>query len=111
MENYICVTCGTQYPASEQPPEYCPICEDDRQYIGFNGQQWTTMAEIKANHHNVIKEEEPGLIGIGTEPRFSIGQRALLVQSPTGNILWDCITLIDDETIEQVKALSGIRKI
>jgi glyoxylase-like metal-dependent hydrolase (beta-lactamase superfamily II) len=111
MKNYICVTCGTQFPASENPPEHCPICEDERQYIGHNGQQWTTLEDLRTTHKNVFKTEEPNLIGIGTEPRFAIGQRGLLVQSPSGNVLWDCITLIDDATIEQVKALGGISKI
>jgi hypothetical protein len=41
-------------------------------------------------------------------PRFAIGQRGLLVQSAAGNILWDCITLFDPETIDQVNALGGI---
>lgn len=111
MENFICVTCGTQYPASEQPPEHCPICEDERQYVGHQGQQWTTLDELRAKYHNVIKQVEPKLYGIGTEPRFSIGQRALLVQTPNGNVLWDCITLIDDETVNAVRELGGIRAI
>ncbi|EFH82802.1 hypothetical protein Krac_3652 [Ktedonobacter racemifer DSM 44963] len=34
MEHWICVTCGTQYPQSEQPPSACPICLDQRQYVG-----------------------------------------------------------------------------
>ncbi|HAX23411.1 MAG TPA: MBL fold metallo-hydrolase, partial [Chloroflexi bacterium] len=38
MEQYICVTCGTQYPEAEQPPAGCPICLDDRQYVNPNGQ-------------------------------------------------------------------------
>ena len=111
MTYYICLTCGTQFGASETPPEHCPICEDPRQYVGANGQQWTTLEALRSDHHNVFKPEEPNLTGIGTEPRFSIGQRALLVQAPGGNILWDCITLIDDETIAQVKALGGISAI
>lgn len=110
MENYICVTCGTQYPA-DQPPSRCPICEDERQYIGYNGQQWTTLTALRQSHKNRVREHEPHLTGIGTEPRFAIGQRALLVQTPEGNLLWDCITLIDDETVAQVKALGGIRAI
>lgn len=111
MQHYICLTCGTQYPARENPPEHCPICEDERQYIGHNGQQWTTLEELRQTHKNVVKEEETGLIGIGTEPRFAIGQRGLLIVHPEGNILWDCITLIDDETIAKVKELGGISKI
>ena len=108
MENYICVTCGTQFTESETPPEHCPICEDERQYVGHNGQQWTTLESLRTDHNNVFKEEEKNLIGIGTEPKIAIGQRGLLVQMPTGNVLWDCITLIDDDTIAQVKALGGI---
>ena len=111
MQHYICQTCGTQYPASENPPEHCPICEDDRQYIGHDGQQWTTLEDLRKVHHTVFKEEEKNLIGIGTEPKFAIGQRGLLIQSPEGNMLWDCITLIDDKTIAKVNELGGISKI
>jgi glyoxylase-like metal-dependent hydrolase (beta-lactamase superfamily II) len=111
MQHYICLTCGTQYPASENPPDSCPICEDERQYIGHNGQEWTTLAEIQAHHKNEFFELEPGLVGVVSEPRFAIGQRGVLVQSPDGNILWDCITLIDDDTIAKVNELGGISKI
>lgn len=111
MTHYICVTCGTQYPDSDQPPAHCPICEDDRQYIGHDGQQWTTLEDLKTNHHNIIKQVEPNLTGIGTNPRFAIGQRALLVQTEDGNILWDCITLLDDDTVARVRELGGIDKI
>lgn len=111
MENYICVTCGTQFPATAEPPAHCPICEDERQYIGHNGQQWTTLTALRQSHKNSIRPHEPNLTGIGTDPRFAIAQRALLVQTPQGNLLWDCITLLDDETIAQVKALGGIRAI
>ncbi len=111
MPYSICVTCGTQFPESDQPPEHCPICEDERQYIGWDGQQWTTLDDLRRDHHNVLKPEEPNLTGIGTEPTFAIGQRALLIQAPGGNILWDCITLIDDATIQAVQALGGISAI
>ena len=50
-------------------------------------------------------------IGIGTIPAFSIGQRALLGQTPAGNVLWDCITLIDETTIRLVQSLGGISAI
>jgi len=111
MPNYICATCGTQFAATDAPPAHCPICEDERQYIGWKGQQWTTLEQLRADHRNLIRPEEMHLTGIGAEPAFAIGQRALLVQSPGGNILWDCITLIDDATIEAVRALGGIAAI
>lgn len=111
MTNFICTTCGTQFAASEAPPEHCPICQDERQYIGWSGQQWTRLEDLRKTHHSVIRLEEPGLHGIGSEPSFAIGQRALLIQHPQGNVLWDCISLFDDEIVKQVNALGGIAHI
>ncbi len=111
MTHFICKTCGTQFAATESAPAHCPICEDERQYVGWQGQQWTTLADLQADHDNIIKTEEPGLTGIGTQPGFAIGQRALLVQTTEGNLLWDCISLIDEATIAAVNGLGGIRAI
>jgi len=111
MDHYICMTCGTQFAATAEPPNHCPICEDERQYIGWEGQKWTTLAALQKSHHNVYKTEEPNLMGIGTSPSLAIGQRALLVQTAEGNLLWDCITLLDEPTMAVVKASGGIQAI
>ncbi len=111
MENFVCVQCGTQFDESAQPPPSCPICEEERQFVRHDGQQWTTLERLAADHHNRFEEEAPQLLGIGTEPEFAIGQRALLLQSPAGNLLWDCISLLDQKTIAEVKARGGIRAI
>jgi hypothetical protein len=108
MENFICVQCGTQFSATSEPPPSCPICEDERQFVRHDGQAWTTLKRITPSHYNRFKNEAPQLLGIGTEPEFAIGQRALLLQSPAGNLLWDCISLLDDKTIAEVKARGGI---
>lgn len=108
MPHFMCATCGTQFGATAAEPEQCPICEDERQYVPPDGQKWTTLDELRRTHRNRIEEIEPGLIGIGAEPSFAIGQRALLVRSPGGNVLWDCISLIDDETVAAVRAQGGI---
>ncbi|MEM7347836.1 MAG: MBL fold metallo-hydrolase [Chloroflexota bacterium] len=111
MTYYICQTCGIQFTESEAPPASCPICEDERQYVAWAGQQWTTLAALQATHHNRFETREPGLTGIVTVPRFAIGQRGLLIQTPEGNILWDCISLIDEMTITTIEALGGISAI
>jgi hypothetical protein len=111
MENFICVQCGTQFAESAQPPPSCPICEDERQFVRHEGQQWTTLKRLGSDHHNRLEEEAPQLLGIGTEPEFAIGQRALLLQSPGGNLLWDCITLLDDQTATAINARGGLRAI
>src|SRR5579884_627433 len=111
MPNFICVTCGTRFAATPAPPEHCPICDDPRQYVGVHGQQWTTMDELAAGHRNVFRPQEPGLVGVGTEPHFAIGQRALLLRTPGGNVLWDCVSLIDELTRRAVVDQGGLRAI
>jgi len=111
MENFICVQCGTQFAETAEPPPRCPICEDERQFVRHTGQKWTTLEQLRAAHHNRIEDEAAQLLGVGTEPEFAIGQRALLLQSPEGNLLWDCITLLDDETADAIDARGGIRAI
>ena len=111
MTNYICFTCGVQHAATDTPPDHCPICEDERQYIGHKGQLWITPEDLKNAHHNRLETVDTNLTGIGTVPGFAIGQRALLVQTPNGNVLWDCISLLDDTTIEAVRERGGIQAI
>ncbi len=109
MKYWMCVTCGTQFPLSEKAPSHCPICEDQRQYVGHQGQQWTTIETLqKEGYKNTLKQHEHNLIGIGTSPHFAIGQRALLLRSEEGNVLWDCISLLDDETEAAIQELGGL---
>ena len=111
MTEFLCKTCGTQFPTGDQPPSICPICEDERQFVGFEGQQWITLADLQKDHRNEIRSEEPGLTGIQTKPAFAIDQRALLIESPGGNVLWDCISLIDDATVAAVRRRGGLAAI
>lgn len=112
MHYWICTTCGSQFAKSQVPPNECPICCDKRQYVGHEGQKWTTLAAMLANgFHNTLKEPEAHLTGIGTEPSFAIGQRALLLQTDKGNVLWDCISFLDSETVAAVRRKGGLNAI
>jgi glyoxylase-like metal-dependent hydrolase (beta-lactamase superfamily II) len=108
---YICATCGVQHAPSEDPPATCPICEDERQYVGPRGQRWTTLEEMRGRHTNRLVELEPDLIRIDTEPAFAIGQSAYLIRTPHGNVLWDCLSYIDGATADDVRAVGGVSAI
>jgi hypothetical protein len=110
MEAFICVTCGTQYAASETPPKACAICDEERQYVLPTGQAWTTLGRLNMTHMATFRDEA-GLLGVGTSPHFGIGQRALLVKSPDGNVLWDCVSLISPAVVDIIKALGGLAAI
>jgi glyoxylase-like metal-dependent hydrolase (beta-lactamase superfamily II) len=111
MPNFICAACGTQYADSLLPPEHCAICEDERQYVDWDGQRWTTLDELQSTSRNEIRPEGPGLVGIGTVPSFAIGQRALHVAAPGGSVLWDCISLVDDRTVAALLTYGRVRAI
>jgi len=108
---FICTTCGTQFTPSGAPPAQCTICEEERQYVPPSGQSWITPERLAARNANSFRQHEPGLLGVGTVPTFAIGQRAILVSTPAGNVLWDCISLLDDATIAMIKGLGGLKGI
>jgi hypothetical protein len=105
---YICVTCGTQYPHSAETPAACNICTDARQFVGLDGQRWITLEQLAQEHRNVFGVEEPGLHSFFTEPAFGIGQRAFVIRTSAGNVLWDCIALMDQQSIEAIRQLGGV---
>lgn len=111
MKHYLCTTCGTEYEASPAPPLNCVICEDERQFVNWKGQSWTTHEELRESYSNSIRQLEPNLYAIYTEPRFAIGQRALLACSPAGNFMWDCLSLLDDSVISFINQLGGLQGI
>jgi hypothetical protein len=111
MLAYVCETCGVQQPPADPPPRTCLICQDERQYVGHNGQRWTTLEQMQGKYRNALVELEPGLYRITTEPDFAIGQSALLVRTAAGNLLWDCLSYLDQATIEAVSQLGGVAAI
>jgi hypothetical protein len=111
MPAFICVACGTEFPHSPERPKSCPICEEERQFVPPSGQRWTTLAELAGKHANTFRQHEPNVLSITTAPSFAIGQRAFLIRTPAGNLLWDCITLLDDATRTLIEALGGLEAI
>ena len=105
----VCVTCGMQYGS---PRTDCPICDDERQYVPATGQAWTTLEKLRGpSHRGSMHVQGPGVLGIGCEPAFAIGQRPLLIKADGGNILWDCQAYLDDELAALVRAEGGISAI
>ncbi|KAM0712150.1 hypothetical protein Q7P37_011244 [Cladosporium fusiforme] len=121
----ICTACGTEFdqPAN-QPLDSCVICDDPRQFVPPQGQTWTSHVQMtspnKNNNDNNIKytntfqridSNNPNLYSLTTTPKFGIGQRAILLKTPSGNILWDCLTLLDAGTEAFIKSHGGLRAI
>jgi hypothetical protein len=111
MAMFICTACGTQYPPSNAPPAACPVCTDERQFVPASGQSWTTLEMLRSTHSNKFRRLATALTTIETTPSFAIGQRAILARTPAGNVLWDCIALIDDATVDLLQGLGGLAAI
>ena len=112
MPAWICATCGNQSAEAPEPPRHCPICADERQYIGPGGQRWTTLDALRAEgRRSDVRDLEPGLLGIGVQPAFGIGQRALVVATDSGQVLWDPPGFIDGAAIDAVRRRGSLRAV
>jgi glyoxylase-like metal-dependent hydrolase (beta-lactamase superfamily II) len=110
MKNYICETCGTQFNASIAPPSSCPICMDERQYVAWDGQGWTTHESLSQGRSQRVGEER-GLLALGVTPTFAIDQRAMLLPTDAGNILWESLPLVTPKGIEALRHHGGVDRI
>jgi glyoxylase-like metal-dependent hydrolase (beta-lactamase superfamily II) len=104
---YICETCGAQFTPSDAPPERCPVCDDARQYVPESGQRWLTPDELRSRHRNELRRDGT-FDGVGIDPSFAIGQRALLVPAGDRVLLWDCIPLLDDDAAGEIERRGGL---
>jgi hypothetical protein len=110
MPLWTCSQCGAQFPDSASPPSACLICEDERQFVNWNGQAFLSHGDM-SRQHRLTWRDDLGLTGLQIEPRFAIGQRALLLPEPDGCVMWDCVPLASDEAIAHVRSLGGLKAI
>jgi hypothetical protein len=112
MTVWICRACAVEQPESASPPDRCAVCEDERQYVPPEGQRWTTLEELASEgRRGQLLELEPGLTAISISPRVGIGQHAVLVSTPGGNLLWEPTGYVDDELAAAVARLGGVAAI
>lgn len=105
----VCVTCGTQYPEAE-PMTECRVCRDERQYVGWAGQRWTTTAEI-AREHEIAFDDAAGVTTMALAPSFAIGNRALLIPQEGGLVMWECLPAVTDAAVKRIAGLGGVQAI
>lgn len=109
MADWLCATCAVEYPAGDQHPEVCPVCEDERQYVPLDGQQWTSLEDLaEAGERIRITELEPDLFALRSEPKVGIGQQSMLLRTPAGNLLWDPTGYVDEAAATAVRSLGGV---
>ena len=111
----ICLACGTQY--DETNLTACRICDDPRQFIPPTGQSFTTLSRLRADpagYHLTFTPDpdDPNVTSIRIEPPgVGIGQRALLIRTPSGNILWDLVAFLDAAAVQRINELGGLSAI
>jgi glyoxylase-like metal-dependent hydrolase (beta-lactamase superfamily II) len=110
MPVWICRACAVEHPDTEHPPAVCLICSDERQYVPLTtGQSWTTLDSLAAAGTSLaIDEVEPDLFGITERPTVGIGQRAHLVRTDAGSLLWDPTGFVDAAGAARVRELGPV---
>lgn len=107
----ICKTCGTRYAEEKFNPEECPVCLDDRQYVNPAGQRWVSYEELQKKYSIKFSRIREDIYELSVMPSFGIGQKAHLILSEEGNILWDCLPFLDEPASAFIKSLGGLKAI
>lgn len=106
---WLCVTCGNEYPDAAAPPDRCLICDEERQYLPADGQQWTRLtADTFADRRLTVREVEPQITEFTLDPPIGIGQHALLVRTAAGNILWEPPGFIGAVLLDALREAGGV---
>jgi hypothetical protein len=107
---WICATCATQYAPSDAPPASCPVCEDDRQYVAWDGQRWTTLEALQQQYKLRIGEDA-GVLSIAVDGMFAIPQRAMHLRTDAGNLLWESLGIVNDDAVRALQDAGGVDRI
>ncbi|MBU8817988.1 hydrolase [Mycolicibacterium goodii] len=115
MSMWICTGCGVEHESvDEQPPSTSCVLTSEVVSIEERGDlpphgSWTTLEQLAAQpHHTEYVSHGRGVHSLRRAPRFAIGHRSFVVQTPAGNLLWDAPSYLDDEIAGLVRSLGGI---
>ena len=101
MTGLVCKTCGTKYSVTGEALLNCAICDDDRQYVPTEGQQWIRESDLALSHKVVLRDDD-GVPGIGLAPAFAINQRAIIARGRDVSVMWECVSLVTDEAVTAI---------
>jgi hypothetical protein len=108
MTTWLCGACAVERGPSADAPSHCPICDDERQYVPATGQRWTTLEQLRSLGRSVaVRRVSDHFWSVGADD-VGIGQRASLIRTPAGNLLFDPPGLIDAPSVEKVRQLGGV---
>lgn len=111
MTTWVCNACGTHFAKGTRPPDRCPICEDDRQFVPAAGQSWISSSDFDDHHHVEMRSLDDHMTELVIFPEFAIGQRAIFIESDKGNVLWDCLPYFDKATLDFFASKGGLKAI
>ena len=97
--------------------------QDPRQYVPAAGQSWSSLANEEGKQQNAFTQDsfdsriwfietkaiQPSVLPAGLadsathRKQLGIGERAILLQTDAGNVLWDLVAFIDDATVDFIK--------
>lgn len=107
----ICKLCGTRFADDKLESNQCRVCLDDRQYIGKHGQEWVSYNELRKKYKMKINSLNTNIYDFTLQPSFAIGQKAHFITTHSGNFLWDCVPLIDENSVSLINEKGGLKAI
>lgn len=104
---FLCTNCGW-WQRHFEPPRSCPMCLDARHVVPQRA--WRFLdAEAAADAYPCHWEElEPGAWRFWNEPVDGIGPSAYLLQTGSGNIVFEGCSVFSEAALARIEALGGV---
>lgn len=110
-QGLVCIRCGVKERGqSERPPSYCSCCLNLP--APENGESsWLTSHMVAITQTMSYREHHPGLWSLQLSPGIRRQRRAFLIRTESGNVLWDCPSMLDPATRTIITSLGGLSAI
>jgi glyoxylase-like metal-dependent hydrolase (beta-lactamase superfamily II) len=107
LQPFVCEHCG--FWQRHFAPAACPVCEDFRHPLPPDGWRFATAAAMPARARCRVEHPLPGLAVVTADGAPGIGQSGYLLRTPAGNIAFEGAAWYDDDALDAIAALGGVR--
>lgn len=107
LPSYVCTNCGWWQRYFAAPPS-CPMCLDARHVVPQDRWRFLDAAAAQAAFPCHWEELETGAWRFWNEPVEGIGPSAYLLQTASGNVVFEGCSVFSEAALAHIAALGGV---
>ncbi len=107
LQPFVCEHCG--FWQRHFAPAACPVCEDFRHPLPPDGWRFADAPAMTARVRCRVEHPLPGLVAVTADGAPGIGQSGYVLVTPHGNVAFEGAAWYDDDALDALAALGGVR--